>query len=148
MTARSIARNTRSGTLVGPGICRKWRPVCMVINALRTCISSVVQYSKVFARGAAKKGCRRKSSARLHGDKWDCHSERSEESACLRPQGKAGGLVDHGAQPPPAAFLNQKTQARAPALHSFRLCLFSFVSRKFACQTILWCGIFPCQWKA
>ena len=25
-SARSIARSTRSGTLVGPGICRKWRP--------------------------------------------------------------------------------------------------------------------------
>src|SRR6516164_4296545 len=24
----AIACNTRSGTLVGPGICRKWRPVC------------------------------------------------------------------------------------------------------------------------
>src|SRR6516165_4246379 len=24
----AIARSTRSGTLVGPGICRKWRPVC------------------------------------------------------------------------------------------------------------------------
>src|SRR4051812_19554449 len=26
MTGASIARRTRSGTLVGPGICRKWRP--------------------------------------------------------------------------------------------------------------------------
>src|SRR5258706_9007497 len=26
MVGRSIARSTRSGTLVGPGICRKWRP--------------------------------------------------------------------------------------------------------------------------
>src|SRR6202030_2421205 len=24
----AIACNTRSGTLVGPGICRKWRPLC------------------------------------------------------------------------------------------------------------------------
>ncbi len=27
MVARSIARSTRSGTLVGPGICKKWRPL-------------------------------------------------------------------------------------------------------------------------
>src|SRR6266581_1794010 len=26
MVGKSIARSTRSGTLVGPGICRKWRP--------------------------------------------------------------------------------------------------------------------------
>src|SRR5512145_1368598 len=28
MVGWSMARSTRSGTLVGPGICRKWRPVC------------------------------------------------------------------------------------------------------------------------
>src|SRR3954451_13515769 len=27
MVGKAIACNTRSGTLVGPGICRKWRPV-------------------------------------------------------------------------------------------------------------------------
>src|SRR5690242_6295936 len=27
MVGWSMARSTRSGTLVGPGICRKWRPV-------------------------------------------------------------------------------------------------------------------------
>src|SRR3954470_21960629 len=26
IVGKSIARSTRSGTLVGPGICRKWRP--------------------------------------------------------------------------------------------------------------------------
>src|SRR5512145_2302957 len=30
MVGWSMARSTRSGTLVGPGICRKWRPVCKV----------------------------------------------------------------------------------------------------------------------
>src|SRR6187401_394409 len=30
MVGRSIARSTRSGTFVGPGICRKWRPAGMV----------------------------------------------------------------------------------------------------------------------
>src|SRR6185312_582367 len=29
----SIARNTRSGTFVGPGICRKWRPVWRDMDA-------------------------------------------------------------------------------------------------------------------
>jgi hypothetical protein len=27
MVGRSIALRTRSGTFVGPGICRKWRPL-------------------------------------------------------------------------------------------------------------------------
>ena len=31
IVARSIARSTRSGTFVGPGICRKWRPLKCVI---------------------------------------------------------------------------------------------------------------------
>ena len=31
MVGRSMARRTRSGTLVGPGICRKWRPAGMGI---------------------------------------------------------------------------------------------------------------------
>src|SRR5262249_25186767 len=40
ITGRSIARSTRSGTLVGPGIWRKWRPVCGIIfvATLRTAI--------------------------------------------------------------------------------------------------------------
>src|SRR5690606_11679975 len=33
MVGRSIARRIRSGTLVGPGICRKWRPLRMVMTA-------------------------------------------------------------------------------------------------------------------
>src|SRR5947209_17299862 len=34
MVGISMARSTRSGTLVGPGICRKCLPVCMVIGVL------------------------------------------------------------------------------------------------------------------
>src|SRR5712671_1751246 len=34
MVGMSIARSTRSGTLVGPGICRKCLPVCTVIGVL------------------------------------------------------------------------------------------------------------------
>src|SRR5689334_6190718 len=30
MVAASMARSTRSGTLVGPGICRKWRPARLI----------------------------------------------------------------------------------------------------------------------
>src|SRR5919201_498792 len=32
MVGKSMARSTRSGTLVGPGICRKWRPARRVIG--------------------------------------------------------------------------------------------------------------------
>ena len=36
MVGWSIARSTRSGTLVGPGICRKWRPArCVPMRSLR-----------------------------------------------------------------------------------------------------------------
>src|SRR5690349_1717031 len=34
MVGISIARSTRSGTLVGPGICRKCLPVCTVMGVL------------------------------------------------------------------------------------------------------------------
>src|SRR6266850_4052505 len=34
MVGISMARSTRSGTLVGPGICRKCLPVCTVIGVL------------------------------------------------------------------------------------------------------------------
>src|SRR5215207_6453632 len=34
MVGMSIARSTRSGTLVGPGICRKCLPVCTVMGVL------------------------------------------------------------------------------------------------------------------
>src|SRR5437867_3994280 len=34
MVGISMARSTRSGTLVGPGICRKCLPVCTVISVL------------------------------------------------------------------------------------------------------------------
>src|SRR5882757_3550300 len=34
MVGMSIARSTRSGTLVGPGICRKCLPLCTVISVL------------------------------------------------------------------------------------------------------------------
>src|SRR5437762_12914758 len=34
MVGMSIARSTRSGTLVGPGICRKCLPACTVIGVL------------------------------------------------------------------------------------------------------------------
>src|SRR5437868_8867527 len=34
MVGISIARSTRSGTLVGPGICRKCLPVCTVMSVL------------------------------------------------------------------------------------------------------------------
>src|SRR3954468_7532861 len=32
MVGAAMARNTRSGTFVGPGICRKWRPVVVVTD--------------------------------------------------------------------------------------------------------------------
>src|SRR6185295_1983646 len=43
MVGKSMARRTRSGTLVGPGICRKWRPArlgmsystCALMNLTR-----------------------------------------------------------------------------------------------------------------
>src|SRR6188472_3397474 len=34
MVGMSMARSTRSGTLVGPGICRKCLPVCTVMGVL------------------------------------------------------------------------------------------------------------------
>ena len=36
MVGISIARSTRSGTLVGPGICRKWRPAGVGIKKYHT----------------------------------------------------------------------------------------------------------------
>src|SRR6266704_1749545 len=33
MTGMSMARRTRSGTGLGPGICKKWRPWCCVMNS-------------------------------------------------------------------------------------------------------------------
>src|SRR5438105_7074516 len=38
MVGRSIARRMRSGTLVGPGICRKWRPAGMKRSSKSDCV--------------------------------------------------------------------------------------------------------------
>src|SRR5688500_18940816 len=43
MVGRSIARSTRSGTLVGPGICRKWRPAGMRCSSETANMSIVPQ---------------------------------------------------------------------------------------------------------
>src|SRR3954466_13559263 len=32
IVGKSMARRTRSGTLVGPGICRKWRPAALAMR--------------------------------------------------------------------------------------------------------------------
>src|ERR1700751_5835019 len=47
----AIACSTRSGTLVGPGICRKWRPVCVGAVFFIT-TGSLLLDTRVWARNA------------------------------------------------------------------------------------------------
>src|SRR5262245_7756162 len=49
--APSIARSTRSGTLVGPGICRKWRPLWCFMGRLR----GSVRYYRTEVRSGMRK---------------------------------------------------------------------------------------------
>src|SRR5437868_4226348 len=75
----AMACNTRSGTLVGPGICKKWRPVCPAAVFFITA-GSLLLDTRVWARNAIPT---RQAIAR---------SERTDPGARPRPPVSAGNL--------------------------------------------------------
>src|SRR5437660_2581136 len=95
MVGMSMARSTRSGTLVGPGICRKCLPVCTVMGVLPG-LASALRAARIPLFGGlvprlmgaanalwaglclAKPGAGRQDSSRTSGE--TCHgSERDRK---------------------------------------------------------------------
>lgn len=85
-----MARSTRSGTLVGPGICKKWRPLRWVkilspkARWVRVCVNGMVHYP-------ASTGASDGRAINFYGDKlpllvylkvWGCISKRGEAIVC------------------------------------------------------------------
>src|ERR1700747_86607 len=63
----AIACNTRSGTLVGPGICRKWRPLCAGAVFFIASNSLLLGRQSVGAKGDRDKACDLKTWSQATG---------------------------------------------------------------------------------